>query len=89
MAVHTNVSVGHDTILEKLVNISPGASLAGDITVKEGADVGIGASVIQGLTIGKWSIVGANAAVVKDIPEYVTAVGVPAKVIKEHRPQEA
>jgi len=35
-----------------------------------------------GITIGAWATIGAGGVVIQDIPPYVTAVGVPAKVIK-------
>ena len=47
-----------------------------------GAFIGIGANIIQCLSVGDYAVVGAGAAVIQDIPEYATAVGVPAKVIK-------
>lgn len=34
--------------------------------------------------MGKDSVIGAGAAVIDDIPDNVTAMGVPAKVIKRH-----
>ena len=36
--------------------------------------------------IGKYARIGAGAVVTKDIPDYATAVGVPAKVIKINQP---
>jgi acetyltransferase-like isoleucine patch superfamily enzyme len=36
--------------------------------------------------VGRCTIIGAGAVVVKDIPDYVVAVGNPARVIKERRP---
>lgn len=39
-------------------------------------------SVIQGVKIGKGAIIDAGAVVIDDIPDDVTAVGVPAKVSK-------
>jgi acetyltransferase-like isoleucine patch superfamily enzyme len=42
----------------------------------------MGAKIIQGISIGPWTVVGAGAAVVRDLPANVTAVGVPARVIK-------
>lgn len=44
--------------------------------------IGAGAKVIGGVTIGDNVKIGANAVVVKDIPSNVTAVGIPAKIIK-------
>jgi serine acetyltransferase len=38
--------------------------------------------VIQKITIGTGSTIGAGAAVVRDIPAGVTAVGIPAKILR-------
>ncbi len=75
-------TVSHDTVVGDFCNINPGVHLAGNVTVGEGCYIGMGANVIQGVTIGHWSIIGAGAVVVQDVPANVTAVGVPAKVIK-------
>ena len=66
------------------MDISPGAHLAGNVKVGELSHIGIGASVIQGVKIGRNVIIGAGAVVINDIPDSVTAVGVPARVIKHH-----
>ena len=80
--INTCASIDHDCILGDFVHISPNATLSGDVHVGEGTHIGVGASVIQGISIGKWCTIGAGAAVIKDIPDYATAVGCPAKVIK-------
>jgi len=83
--VNTGVTIDHDCVIKDYVHISPGAHLAGNVSVGELTHIGIGVSVIQGVKIGKGVIIGVGAAVVNDIPDSVTAVGVPAKVIKQHR----
>jgi sugar O-acyltransferase (sialic acid O-acetyltransferase NeuD family) len=80
--LNTNAVVEHDCILADGVHISPGACLAGGVTVGEVSWVGIGATVIQLTRIGKSVMVGAGAVVVTDLPDGVTAVGVPAKIIR-------
>jgi sugar O-acyltransferase (sialic acid O-acetyltransferase NeuD family) len=84
--LNNNCTVGHDTVLEDFVTVAPGASIAGEAHVSEGCDLGINCTVVQGIAIGHWSIVGAGAVVVRHLPPNVTAVGVPAQVIKE-RPE--
>lgn len=81
--VNAAATVSHDTVVGRYSFISPGVHLAGNVTVGEGCHVGIGANVIPGRSIGSWTIVGAGAVVVHDLPANVTAVGSPAKVIKE------
>lgn len=44
--------------------------------------IGAGAKIIGGVSIGDNVKIGANAVVVKDLPSNVTAVGIPAKVLK-------
>lgn len=83
--INLDVTVGHDTIIDDFVNLNPGVHINGDNKILEGAFVGSGAVTIQGITIGKWSIIGAGACVIRDIPDNVVAVGVPAKPIKSSR----
>ncbi|MCA9491052.1 MAG: acetyltransferase [Myxococcales bacterium] len=78
--LNTGCSVDHDNVLGDFVHVSPGARLGGTVTVGEGTHIGIGASVRNNLHIGAWSVVGAGAAVVADLPDSVTAYGVPARV---------
>ena len=40
--------------------------------------------MIENVTIGSHVIIGVGAVVVDDIPDYFTAVGIPAKPIKFH-----
>ena len=86
--VHVNLdcTIGHDVIVEDFCTVAPGVHVSGNVHIKTGCDIGTGAVIIQGITIGEWSIVGAGAVVTKDIPANTTAVGVPAKVIKEREP---
>lgn len=82
VVVNTSAIVEHDCIIGDFVHIGPGTHLAGAIVVSKGAFIGIGASVIEFIQIGENSIIGAGSVVIKDIPNNVTAAGVPAKVIK-------
>ncbi|MNF09426.1 putative acetyltransferase EpsM [compost metagenome] len=57
--------------------------MAGGVSVGRCAHVGIGASLIPQIVVGDHTVVGAGACVVRDLPDYVAAVGTPAKVIKK------
>jgi sugar O-acyltransferase (sialic acid O-acetyltransferase NeuD family) len=76
-------TVGHDVELGEYVTVSPGVNISGNVRIGEGSDIGTGAKIIQGVTVGEWVVVGAGAVVSKGLPNNCTAVGVPAKVIKE------
>src|SRR5208337_2256754 len=54
-------------------------------TIGDRVDIGCGVCVLGNVTIGHDSFIGANAVVVSDIPPFSTAVGVPARVIKQSR----
>jgi len=77
-------NIGHDTEIGQFCQINPGASVAGLVTIGDRTTVGIGATVIDKIHIGKHSFVGAGAAVVKDVPDDVVVVGVPAKILKKN-----
>lgn len=80
--LNVGVVVSHDATVGPYSNINPGAQLAGNVTIGEGCYIGMGSNVIQGRSIGAWSVVGAGAVVIHDLPDNVTAVGVPAKTIE-------
>lgn len=81
--INTCSSLDHDNLLEDYVHISPGAHLAGTVSVKEGTWICTGAIVKNNITIGKNNIIGAGGVVIKDIiEENATYIGVPARRIK-------
>jgi sugar O-acyltransferase (sialic acid O-acetyltransferase NeuD family) len=80
--INSRASVDHDCVLADHVHVGPGAVLCGGVRLESGVEIGAGATVIQGRSIGADSIIGAGAVVIEDIPPGVTAVGVPARVIK-------
>ena len=80
--INTSASIDHHDVIGDFVHIAPGTHTGGAVRIKEGAFLGVGISVIPGKTIGKWAIIGAGASVITDIPDNVTAVGVPARIIK-------
>lgn len=79
--LNTGCSVDHDCLLGSCVHISPGARLAGGVSVQDLSWVGIGASVRQLVSIGSQVMIGAGAVVVTDVPDQVTFAGVPAKIL--------
>jgi len=78
--VNTGATVDHDAIIEKSVHIAPRCALAGNVQVGAQSFLGVGCSVIPNIKIGSDTIVGAGAVVVRDLPDSVVAVGVPARV---------
>lgn len=84
--VNTAASVDHDCRLADFVHVAPGTRLAGGVQLDEGVFTGVGSVHLPGTHTGAWSIVGAGGVVQGDLPANTTAVGVPARVIKERSP---
>jgi UDP-2-acetamido-3-amino-2,3-dideoxy-glucuronate N-acetyltransferase len=51
--------------------------------VKSKASIGAGAIILPGITVGEGSMVGAGAVVTKNVPDYSTVVGNPARIYKK------
>ena len=80
--VNNGVIVDHDCSLGDHVHVANGAHLSATVRIGKRAHIGTGATVRQGITIGEGAIVGAGAVVVKDVPDNVVVVGVPAKILR-------
>ena len=76
---NTGCIIEHECMVGEFAHIGPGAVLCGNVKIGDGTFVGANAVIRQGISIGKNAIVGAGAVVVKDVPDNVTVVGVPAK----------
>lgn len=77
--VNTCASVDHDCVVGEFVHISPGAHVAGNVSIGNRSWLGIGAAVREGVSIGSDCVVGAGASVVSDIESGQIVAGVPAR----------
>lgn len=78
--INTKASIDHDCKLENYVHISPGVTVAGNVSIGEGCWIGAGGTISNNLTITEDTIVGAGALVVSNIYESGIYIGVPAKI---------
>jgi acetyltransferase EpsM len=81
--INTAAIVEHDNRIGDYVHLAPRTTLCGNVRVEEGVFIGAGATVIPEISIGEWSLIGAGATVICTIPPHSTAVGTPAKVVKQ------
>ena len=86
--INTGATIDHDNNIKDFAQISPGCNLAGNVTIEESVFIGTGAIIIPGKTIGAHTIIGAGAVVINDIPPFCTAVGTPARIIKQYHPNQ-
>ncbi|HES4239623.1 TPA: serine O-acetyltransferase [Streptococcus pyogenes] len=84
--------IGETAIVEKGVMLYHGVTLGGTgkdcgkrhPTIRQGALISAHAQVIGPIDIGANAKVGAAAVVLSNVPEDVTVVGVPAKIVRVH-----
>lgn len=85
-SIHMAALISHEVVIGDSVFVAHGVSLSGCVQVGDGTFIGTNATVVPRLRIGKWATVGAGSVVIKDVPDYATVVGNPAKVIKVSEP---
>jgi len=83
--INTASSIDHDCVIEDYVHVSPNSTLCGNSRVGEGSHVGAGSVIIQGVIVGKNVTIGAGSVIISDVPDNVTIVGNPGKIIKKKK----
>jgi serine O-acetyltransferase len=58
-------------------------------TLGAGVIVGAGAKVLGGFTVGDGARIGANSVVVREVAPGATIVGIPGRVVEDHKPDKA
>jgi acetyltransferase-like isoleucine patch superfamily enzyme len=58
----------------------PSGSLDGPV-IKAGAAIGANATILPGVCIGEGAFVAAGSIVTRDVPDYMMAIGIPARII--------
>lgn len=81
--INSGAIIEHDCIIGDHCHLAPGAHISGEVEIGELSFIGIGATIIQGIKIGNNVTIGAGSVVIDNLPDNVTVVGNPAKIIKE------
>lgn len=76
--ININAVVDHECFVDAGCEVSPSATLCGEVKLGINAWVGVAATVMPRVRLGNDAIVGAGALATKDVPDGVTVVGVPA-----------
>jgi sugar O-acyltransferase (sialic acid O-acetyltransferase NeuD family) len=78
--VNTGAVVDHDTVIGDFAHVSSNATMGGASQLGPLSQLGLGAVVLPGIRVGARSIVGAGGVVVRDLPNDVVGIGVPARI---------
>ncbi|AKG54229.1 serine acetyltransferase [Dehalogenimonas sp. WBC-2] len=81
--------IGDDVLLYKGVVLG-GTSLSKGKrhpTIANNVVIGTNATVLGNITLGEGAKVGAGSVVVKNVPPGATIVGIPGRIVEEHKPQ--
>ena len=91
VTIEDNCFIGHGVMFTndrnpKSVNLDGSMMTEADWTlektvVKKGASIGTNATILPGIMIGEGALIGAGAVVTKDVPDGVTVIGNPARVV--------
>lgn len=89
----TYINAKNGVIIEDFVQIGSHCSIysistidnrEGQVVLKKNCKIGSHTVIMPGVTVGENSTIGAFSFVTKNIPDNVTAAGVPARVVKEN-----
>jgi sugar O-acyltransferase (sialic acid O-acetyltransferase NeuD family) len=81
--VNTGAVVEHDVEIGDYAHVAPNAVMGGASHLGSFSHLGLGAIVLQRIHIGSYTMVGAGAVVVKNLPDQVVAIGVPARIHRQ------
>ena len=93
--VHPGVFIGHGQVvidgfaeIHRGVMIMPWVTIglrgsARGPTIERNVQIGTGAKILGRITVGRGARIGANAVVIDDVAPGITAVGVPARPVKD------
>jgi sugar O-acyltransferase (sialic acid O-acetyltransferase NeuD family) len=78
--INTAAVVEHDCRVGDFAHLSPNSTMGGGAQLGSLSWLGMGAEIIHGVTVGAGTIIAAGAVAVRDIPDRVVAMGIPARV---------
>lgn len=79
--INTGAQIHHEVKIGEFSEINPAAVLLGKVEVGSFCLIGANATILPKVKIGDHVIVGAGSVVTHDVPDGVTVVGVPGRVI--------
>lgn len=77
--IWVNNIIAHHMIIEDHVTITSHCAIGGNVIIREQAFIGLNSSLRNNIVIGKCAVIGTAANVTKDVNEFTTMLGNPAK----------
>lgn len=84
-SLRVSCNVDHDCVVEDYCFMGPNSTLAGRVTLREGAHIGANACVRERLEIGAHCVIGMGSVVLHCIPPFSIAYGNPARWGRNNR----
>ena len=76
-----NTVLSHDSKIEDYSLVGSNVSISGGCNIGSNCYIGSGSRIRENVKIGSCSLIGIGSCVIKDVPENVTVVGNPARII--------
>jgi serine O-acetyltransferase len=86
IVIHPHALIGVNCRIFQQVTIGDAYDAKGPPIIEDHVYIGAGAKLLGPIVIGARAKIGANAVVLTDVPPGATAVGVPARIVKDGRP---
>jgi sugar O-acyltransferase (sialic acid O-acetyltransferase NeuD family) len=81
--INLNCTIGHETVIEEFVELSPGTNISGNCYVGANSFIGTNATILPNIRVGRNVVIAAGSVVTKDVPDQTMVAGVPAVFKKD------
>lgn len=86
---HDDVAAKASDSPDAVVDFEARHGFVAPVRLKKYSGIGAGSILLPGITVGEGAMIGAGAVVTKDVPDYTVVGGVPARVIRTLKPNQA
>lgn len=83
VVLNNSTLVSHDSFIGKCTYISPGVTISGRVTIGENCFIGAGTTIANDVIIGNNVIIGIGSVVTSNIPQNLSVIGSPLKILKK------